>query len=314
MLSSSVRWFSEPDEFAANIRSVDADIIVNERGSYGAKVSTVDFHDLWILRLSEHLPQTIHVDGLSGTRVFITFQTQPGPPLVRRGGELPLGAIQRASVGKSYYQRTSGPTAYGCMSLPLAAMASISTVLVGRDLTLGDDLAFQPPVAAMARLQRLHETAGCLAEDAAAVLAHPQAARGLEQALTEAMFDCLRDGGAKEDSAARGRHAAIMRRFHRVIEQHVDEPLYVLELSREIGTSLRTLNMCCRDHLGVGPKHYLLLRRMNLARRALRRSMPSETTVTEIATGCGFWELGRFAVEYKRLFGEMPSATLARAP
>jgi hypothetical protein len=51
---------------------------------------------------------------------------------------------------------------------------------------------------------------------------------------------------------------------------------------------------------------------MHMVRRALRESTPSETTVTQIATRYGFWQFGRFAVEYKTLFGQAPSATLAR--
>jgi AraC-like DNA-binding protein len=73
-----------------------------------------------------------------------------------------------------------------------------------------------------------------------------------------------------------------------------------------------TLNTCYWEHRGMGPKHYLLLRRMHMVRRALRDSTSTETTVTEIATRYGFWQFGRLAVEYKALFGESPSATLAR--
>jgi AraC-like DNA-binding protein len=64
----------------------------------------------------------------------------------------------------------------------------------------------------------------------------------------------------------------------------------------------------------MGPKRYLLPRRMHLARRALRQAAPAAPSVTDIATRFGFWQLGRFAVEYQSLFGESPSATLRRLP
>jgi AraC-like DNA-binding protein len=148
-----------------------------------------------------------------------------------------------------------------------------------------------------------------LAEEAPAVLAHPEAARGLEQALIGAVLDCLGDG---EDRASVRQHATIMRRFRRTVEAHSDEPLYITELCREIGTSSRTLRVVCQEHLGMGPKRYLLLRRIHMVRGALHDSDPADTTVTDVATRYGFWQFGRLAVEYKALFGESPSATLAR--
>jgi transcriptional regulator GlxA family with amidase domain len=56
------------------------------------------------------------------------------------------------------------------------------------------------------------------------------------------------------------------------------------------------------------------LRQMQHVRHALALADHRRTTVTEIATAHGFWELGRFAGTYRSLYGESPSATLARAP
>jgi AraC-like DNA-binding protein len=165
----------------------------------------------------------------------------------------------------------------------------------------------------MARLQRLHAAAGQLAEAAPEIIAHPEAARGLEQALIEAMIACLGTAKVREDRSALRQHALIMRRFRRAVEQNSDEPLYIPELCTAIGVSAGTLRNCCREQLGMSPKRYLLLRRMHLARRALRDSAPAATTVTEIATRYGFWQFGRFAGEYRSLFGELPSATLGGA-
>jgi len=64
----------------------------------------------------------------------------------------------------------------------------------------------------------------------------------------------------------------------------------------------------------MGPTRYLWLRRVHLARRALGRADPATATVTEIATNYGFWELGRFSVAYRSLFGESPSSRLRRPP
>jgi AraC-like DNA-binding protein len=53
---------------------------------------------------------------------------------------------------------------------------------------------------------------------------------------------------------------------------------------------------------------------MHLTHRALRNGDPETTSVTETATNYGFWELGRFSVTYRQVFGESPSTTLGRLP
>jgi AraC-like DNA-binding protein len=192
-------------------------------------------------------------------------------------------------------------------------MASASAAAGDRDRTrLTDYLILNPSQPALAKLRRLHEVVGTLAEDTPSVVAHPETARSLEQAFLASIMDCLSTGEPQEDQASRRQHAVIMRRFHVALERHLDQALYVPELCKEIGASARTLLACCQEHLGMGPKHYLLLRRMHFVRRALRESSRPDTTVTEIATRYGFWQFGRFAVEYKALFGESPSTTLAR--
>jgi transcriptional regulator GlxA family with amidase domain len=49
---------------------------------------------------------------------------------------------------------------------------------------------------------------------------------------------------------------------------------------------------------------------LNLVRSALWRADPETASVAEIARNHHFLELGRFAVAYRAVFGEMPSSTL----
>ena len=105
-----------------------------------------------------------------------------------------------------------------------------------------------------------------------------------------------------------------MRKFRRILDDNPDRPSYVPEICAAIGVPERTLRYCCQDHLGMSPKRYLVLRRLNLAYRALDAAIAAETTVTEIATRFGFWHFGRFAGSYRSTFGELPSVTLHRPP
>jgi AraC-like DNA-binding protein len=310
MPSSAVRTFTDPDDYAASIRATTIDLTVTERGHFVGKRTRVDLHRLWMQRLSENMPRTLHSAFVIG-RAIVTFRVNNGPSLHWGGAELQPSNIIRHIEGENAFQRSSGLALWGAMSLPVADMVSVGAAMAGIDLTPPKDpLVLTPQPAVMARLQRLHAAAGHLAEKAPEIIANPDAARGLEQALTEAMVGCLDHREDRGSSAAQGQHAIIMRRFRRVVEENPEQPLYIPEICKAIRVPSRTLRMCCQEHLGMGPKRYLLLRRLGLVRRALRDAAPGAGSVTEIATRFGFWQLGRFAVEYQSLFGESPSATL----
>ena len=80
------------------------------------------------------------------------------------------------------------------------------------------------------------------------------------------------------------------------------------QLCLDLGVSRRTLQSGFQHLLGTSPLAYLKAVRLHQARRALKRV----GSVTEAATGCGFWHFGHFAHDYQALFGEKPSETLRR--
>jgi AraC-like DNA-binding protein len=314
MPSSAVHTFTDPDDYAAAIRAGTVELTVNGRGDFTAKLTRIDLHRVWMQRFSDKLPRILHSANFAG-RAIISFRTQPGLSLLWGGVELQAANIIRHNDGTTAFQQSSGSACFASMSLPVEEMVSVGAAVAGIDLTPPKDvLTLTPLPSALARLQRLHAAAGQLAEEAPEIIANPDAARGLEQALIEAMIGCLGKGEVGEDSVAQRQHELIMRRFRRVVEENADQSLFLPEICKAIGVSDRTLRLCCQEHLGTGPKRYLMLRRMQLARRALRETAPSVATVTEIATRYGFWHFGRFAGAYRSLFGEMPSAALHRPP
>ncbi len=312
MPSSSVRIFADPDEYTAAIRVTTAKMSVVESGNFTAKLIRIDLHRLWMQRFFTGLPFISYVIPVA-RRAIITFYTDPGPSVFKNGLEIPPTDIVRFPVADEYYYRTPGPSSNAAMSLPVEDLAAAS-VMAGLDLKMPLDMMLTaPPAAAVARIRRLNAATGHLAEEAPEIIANPDAARGLEQALIEAMVGCLSHGQQCESTLARSQHAIVMRRFHRVVEENPEEPLYIPEICKVIRVSERTLRACCQEHLGMSPKQYLMLRRMRLVHRALRAAAPGAATVTDLATRYGFWDLGRFAGEYRALFGETPSVTLGQS-
>jgi AraC-like DNA-binding protein len=313
MTTAFFRSFSEPDQFAAAIRPAEAQVTATQRGQYRARLSLVDLDQVALRTFEADLSQLSH-NALAPEKTVLSFLLEPAGGTYIGGAEFQSGLLIRHAVGRNYYLRTTGPAVLGHLLLPHAMLDSIGRNSGDAPLRPRDTQTVTPSARALSKLRRLHAAAMRLAQDAPEVLSHAGAVHGLEQALIEAVSECF--AAAKPETLSFGlrNQENIMRRFNRLFEEHRDESLFIPEICEKLGVPLRTFRAYCMDQLGMGPKRFLLIRRMHLVRRRLIDAQPSQTSVTEIATEYGFWELGRFAVIYKQLFGESPSETLRRSP
>jgi transcriptional regulator GlxA family with amidase domain len=97
------------------------------------------------------------------------------------------------------------------------------------------------------------------------------------------------------------------------VRAHLDAPIPLARLCRMVGLSERGLRNAFYGVHGISPKRWMLAERLLWVRRALSDAAHPTTTVTRVAMGFGFYDLGRFAAVYKVAFGEAPSETLRGA-
>ena len=112
----------------------------------------------------------------------------------------------------------------------------------------------------------------------------------------------------REDRLAE-RRRAIVSRSETFVAANLADSVGIGRLTRVTGVSERTLRNAFYQARGGSPKRVLLRLRLEKAREALLHA-GADATVATVATECGFFELGRFAGQYRAAFGEYPSATL----
>jgi AraC-like DNA-binding protein len=312
MPGSGTSIFIDSDDYQASLSHLRIDLLVTSPGAFKAYLTWATLHHLQLLHSEENLPRIAYV-SLAPALAFVGFTTRPDPPMLWGGGELQIADMIFHGRGERFHQHTTGPCGWSLLGWAPEHLERYG-VLCGKPLSPPDAARIlRPAMRDAARLRRLHAQACRLAETRPKVLAHSEVARAIEQGLIHALVTCLA-ARARDDGAARLHHTRIMARFEEVLADHPNRPLHMPKLCSLIGVTERTLRSCCTEFLGISPSRYMLLRRLRAVRIALREADPATASVAEIANGCGFTELGRFAVAYRTAFGESPSTTLRRAP
>jgi AraC-like DNA-binding protein len=306
------RSFVDPDDYQAAIRGGDSRYSVLGLGTFEAELTTIEIGRLTLQRGREHLPR-LASSGMPPNLVGILGWFGDRQLPVVRGLQMRRGDWICLGPGMQSNHRTFGCNDFVALTLDARDLTRAAFELTGCELTVTAGMILRPPDHLGDRLLSVIGTATDMARTASGIFASRHAVDALEGALLRPMVMCLLHGKPRKESKPRSRRAALARTFGAVVEANFDRPLLISDLCRIVDVSERTLRNICQEQMGMSPHRFLALRRLHLARRALLRSDQQSATVTGIAMSHGVWELGRFAVAYKSLFGESPSATLRRS-
>jgi AraC-like DNA-binding protein len=133
--------------------------------------------------------------------------------------------------------------------------------------------------------------------------------RGHLKTMTPALFG---EAGSKAlaERARLQRHLAVIRACN-FVDAHLGAPIALMDLCTAAGVSTRALEYGFRDFYGLGPMAYVRNLRLCRVRHDLLDPNRDDHSVSGAARRWSFTHMGQFSHDYRALFGEMPSMTLA---
>lgn len=309
MTSCGTTTYTEPEDYRANLPGAAVDLVLTGSDAFKARVSWIKLRRLTLVTIEKSAPHIAFL-SLDPSRVFVSFLLRG--ELACDGFRLRRGDFFVHSGGERFHHLAPGSVRWGLVSIPARELVEHSRAVLGKTLRPPEmPRVLRPSWKVTAELLRLHAQACRLAATKPDMLAHREVARSVDQELTHALVNVLAIAEAHERTDVDRRHADIMVRFERTLAAQSGQPR-LTDLCRIIGVSQTTLRICCRAILACNPLEYLRIRRLNRVRAVLSKAHHETVNVAGVARSHGFSELGRFAGDYRALFGETPSATLQR--
>jgi AraC-like DNA-binding protein len=303
--------FSEPEDFAVALRQEGClRLLITGRGQFRARLTQIVLRKQRLSAAEEQLSRIAFI-AVPRDMVLICFGLSGRTDPIWGGISVKPEEIVALGPGESLHVRTDGRYRWGAIWLPSEAVFRYGFALTGAAFPVSPvGYLWRPRPTAGAQLRRLHAAAIRIARVRPQAVIDAEAAHGLEQQLIHAVIECLTTGSMAAAHRSARRHQEILVGFEHLLQSQPDRVLVITEFSAALGVSERLLRSLCAEHLGMSPTSYDRLRRMSRVRSTLRSGERGATSISEVARRHGFRDLGRFSVNYRAAFGELPSTTL----
>jgi AraC-like DNA-binding protein len=308
MPGSGTSVFSEAEDFEAALRAEGClGLLVTGPGRFRARLTHVTLHRLRLSATDEQLAR-ISLVAVPADMLLVSLPQTVGSAAIWGGIRIGAGEFMTLGAGQRLHTQTDGSCRWASIWLPAAELVRYGSAFAVPSAVL----ACRPRPAMGRHLRHLYSAAIRLVERGSNALNDEEAAHGLEQQLIEVLVDCLSTGSAIDIPPATRERQDVALRFEVLLQAQPERSFRMAEICAALGVSTQTLRLSCEEQLGTGPVEYVRRRRMQLVHRALRRKNPDTATISAVARHYGFDGSGRFAADYRALYGELPSATLRR--
>jgi AraC family ethanolamine operon transcriptional activator len=303
---------ADVDEHAASLREWNQVYAQLTPGRFLGSLQEICCGGVQVFR--ETTSQAIHESGgpWRGARAFGVPVETPGAALFR--GQ-PVDGDTMVTLGGDGELDFYTPRGFDILGVVVdeGELESHARNVEHRDIgaAIGSGGTLKPGADRLADLRGLLETVLRSLDENPAALRYRQTQRVLTQSLLSAVVTAVPDQSAPAAPPRESRRH-VVDAAKGFMHAHIAEPITVAELCIELGVSRRTLQYSFQEVLGLNPVRFLRALRLNGVRRDLRDASSPADSVQDTAAKWGFWHLGHFVGDYKRMFGELPSETLRR--
>lgn len=249
---------------------------------------------------------------LSPTRwSFVMMLESKGSALVN-GHQITAGDVMIVAPGQERYTRFPDSTRYSSTLIEPDRLRSFLDSQPGayqqmephRVAALIADQA-----TAAANVRQLLPLVDALAESGPAMPDHT--VEFYQRNILELLTASFRDASSRYLGVRPPPAERLVRKVDAYLKAAGNRPVHISELCEQFKVARRTLFHAFHDVLGIPPIQFMRHKRLSRVHAAL--SQGGHVLIRNVAIAHGFLEQGKFAREYRHLFGERPSETLRRA-